>query len=334
MNQKGLIPILILIAVVVLSGAGIAGTLYVSKTIPDFTALNKQSRELSASSSALLNPDNPMPQVPAKRLSVFEILLQRGRISQKTPSSSPPASAKMSIPTPSPSVSVVATTAPTATPTPAARKNTCDVNVTYGKLGGGFSHSLLVTLIYSYSSYNNSYMTGAQWDFTGDGTFDTNMSQSNGTIEHTYPAAGTYTAKLKVQGSDGATTDVCSKSVTVPSGIEIKATGKVYEDLDCDNFPDPSENGVGGAAVRIIKMPENYIYYELNANSNGNYSFSQYIQPDSSLSMAVEPGVAPDGYYSSPKFTATTYTLGNSQTTRNLDIPLITLESINSGICN
>lgn len=217
MNQKGLIPILILIGLVVVTTIAVGGVLYINKTLPDFKIQSNTNTEFTYSPPPTSSNSNS--QSNTQHLSAFQILL--GRI-RATPSSSPSPSPIVSIPTPtpttrpSPTVGVSAT--PTPTPAPVVRKNTCDVNVIYGKLDPSqISSPLLVTLIYSFISYNNVYMTGAQWDFDGDGSWDTDMSQSNGTIEHTFSNSGTYNVKLRVKGSDGSITDVCSKSVTVNS---------------------------------------------------------------------------------------------------------------------
>lgn len=247
-------------------------------------------------------------------------------------------------PIPKPSSSLRPTSSPTPTSTQAAppskvsttKKNTCEANVIYAKLGGGASNPLFVTLVYSFTSSGsgNVYMTGAQWDFDGDGNWDTDMKQSNGTMEHTYSSGGNYNVKLRLQASDGSTTDICSKSVTVPSGVTVRVTGRIYADVNCNNFPEPDEKGVANAPVRISKLPEHSIYAELNTDGNGNFNFSQNIQLNDSLSVSVNSGVVPEGYKSNPKFTAPNYSLGGSQTSMNLDIPIVPIDSINAGACS
>ncbi len=101
------------------------------------------------------------------------------------------------------------TPTPTPTPTPLP-KTTCSINV-------GSINSLTVQFIYSANIYSptNKYMTGAQWDFDSNGSWDTDMSQSNGNISHTYPNAGTYNVRLHLQMSDGEITDACSTTITL-----------------------------------------------------------------------------------------------------------------------
>jgi len=45
---------------------------------------------------------------------------------------------------------------------------------------------------------------GYRWDWTNDGTYDTDWS-SNGTVTHVYPLAGIYTVKLQVKDNDNLT---------------------------------------------------------------------------------------------------------------------------------
>lgn len=331
MNQRGFIPIIVLIGVLAISGIGVAGVLYLNKTIPNITLSSKNNSEFTFSPNQSTPSASSNPQSSPQHLSAFQILLGRNRVAQPSLVPSPSAAIKASSPTPTSHPTSTSRSTQVPSPTPAARKNTCDINVIYGKLGGGASDPLLVTLTYSFSGFNNTYMTGAQWDFNGDGNWDTDMNQSNGIIEHTYGGAGSYIVKLQVKGSDGSVTDVCSKSVTVPSGITVRVTGRIYADVNCNNFPDPSEIGVANAQVRIIKLPEYSIYSEFNTDGSGNFNFSQNIQPNDSLSVNVDTGVVPYGYKSNPKFNGPNYSLGGSQTSMNIDIPIVPVENV--GAC-
>lgn len=194
--------------------------------------------------------------------------------------------AKSSTPKPSPTSSRGPTPTPTATPTQvsAAKKNTCGVNVIYGKLGGVSSDPLLVTMIYSFSSYNNTYMTGAQWDFNGDGNWDTDMKQSNGTMEHTYGSGGNYNVKLRVQGSDGVTTDVCSKTITVKPAVNIILNGQVYTDINCNNSKEAQEEGKAGMIIDIME-PTGLVHGTVTSDGSGNYSYSETIAEDKTVSL-------------------------------------------------
>lgn len=228
MNQSGLIPIIFLISVLVIASVGVAGTLYLNKTIPDITFSGKDNQEFTFSPNPSTASGKSSTPADTQHLSAFQIILNRFK-NNLIPSSSPistvvpkPITPSQTTTSPKPVTTSTQTANPTPTPTPTStpvpvKKNTCDINVIYGKLGGAASDPLLVTLVYSFSGYNNVYMTGAQWDFDGNGSWDTDLKQSNGTIEHTYSQSGTYNVKLQLQGSDGSITDVCTKSVTVSS---------------------------------------------------------------------------------------------------------------------
>ncbi|MDD2823439.1 MAG: SdrD B-like domain-containing protein [Candidatus Daviesbacteria bacterium] len=233
---------------------------------------------------------------------------------------------------PTKSKSQTSTPTPTSTkaPTFSVQKNTCGVEVVYGKMGGISSDPLLVTLVASFTSHNNAYLTGAKWDFEGNGSWDTDLKQSNGQMEHTYPQAGTYTAKLQVQGSDGTYTDICSKSLTVPSGTTVRLTGKVYEDINCNGVPEPSEKGVANATVTIDNT-QTSASTTVNTDSNGNYSFSQNVQSNSYVSLSPGFSPVPPGYKSNPYFTEPTLALNSNQSSVNVDLPLIPNENV--GAC-
>ncbi|MBN1168645.1 hypothetical protein JXA63_02025 [Candidatus Woesebacteria bacterium] len=104
-------------------------------------------------------------------------------------------------PTPTP------TSLPTPTPTSAP---TCSI-VTDTSSG---STPLTVNFIYSvYGGISGHYVDGIQWDFDGDGTWDTDFS-FNGNLFHTYTNPGSYTAKMHAQFSNGFITSVCTKPIT------------------------------------------------------------------------------------------------------------------------
>ena len=66
-------------------------------------------------------------------------------------------------------------------------------------------------------------VSGLQWDYDGDGKWDTDMVLGNYNPQYTYQKAGTYNVKLNVKTSSGDTS--CSKSITVKSaGVECKVS--------------------------------------------------------------------------------------------------------------
>lgn len=90
---------------------------------------------------------------------------------------------------------------------------TCNINanVTSG------SAPLAVDFIYgAIFKGTDDYVTDVQWDFNGDGTWDTAYDYSS---QHppvyTFPNPGNYTAKMHLKTHNGVETDICTKSITV-----------------------------------------------------------------------------------------------------------------------
>lgn len=111
---------------------------------------------------------------------------------------------------------VTPTPAPTPTPTP---KSTCQVNVASKSSDSAPSTITLAAgapYIYKPANLADKYITAVQWDYDGDGNWDTEMSSSNqGLIQRTYQSQGTHTVKAKIQLSDGEVTDICNNSFTL-----------------------------------------------------------------------------------------------------------------------
>lgn len=103
------------------------------------------------------------------------------------------------------------TPAPTASPTPVPA--TCQINAS-PKSGPS---PLQVSLSAGASITNSSYISAAQWDFDGNGSWDTDMSSDVAFYgySHTFTEAGTYNIKMRVQLASGYTTDSCSETITV-----------------------------------------------------------------------------------------------------------------------
>ena len=148
-------------------------------------------------------------------------------------------------------------------------------------------------------------MTDAQWDFDGDGNWDTGWSQSNGTINHNFQNTGTYNVRLHLKMSDGNETSVCTKSVTVPQGFQVSFSGSVFSDINCNNVWDPGDVFVGGVTVNIFRQPAFSLYKTLTTDSSGNFSFSALL--NSGESLTVHPSAVAPPYYkiyhSTPDYT-------------------------------
>jgi len=66
----------------------------------------------------------------------------------------------------------------------------------------------------------------ARWDFDGDGSWDIDYADRktvNDTVTHSYPTAGTFTAKLEVKDTGGLT-DIHTETVNVSTGLVIDFT--------------------------------------------------------------------------------------------------------------
>lgn len=221
-------------------------------------------------------------------------------------------------PTQSPQVTLVPTQKPVS-------KGVCGVNaITVADNLNG------VWLTYSLTSSANAYMTEAQWDFNGDGTWDTDMSPQNGSITRTFDN-GIHTVKLRLKISNGGITDVCSKNISVPVGISVSFSGQVFSDNNCNNTWDPGEDFVPGITVNIFRQPENSLFKTLTTDSGGNFGFSTVIPTDDNLT--IRPGavgtLTPPYYkifYDQPS-----YTLNTSHTSASNTISIIPAE--NTGAC-
>jgi PKD repeat protein len=89
----------------------------------------------------------------------------------------------------------------------------CEINA--DKTSG--SVPLTVNFTYTYVAIYtkaDNWVTGIQWDFDGDGNWDTEMGneQTNIRPTHNY-VAGNYTARMRIQLKSGYTTDVCTKEI-------------------------------------------------------------------------------------------------------------------------
>lgn len=93
-------------------------------------------------------------------------------------------------------------------------KVTCSINtnVTSGSapLAINFSYGA------SFNGTGDDYVTDVQWDFNGDGTWDTpyDYSSQNPPV-YTFSAPGNYTAKMHLKTKQGTETDICTKNITV-----------------------------------------------------------------------------------------------------------------------
>jgi len=128
-------------------------------------------------------------------------------------SASPKASATPS-PTPSPTSTPAPTTAPTPTPTPAPDKPKCIASSIPPSSGPA---PLTVFLHGSGQGQGSSNLVGYQWDYEGNGSWDSDVKLD--AIQHTYTTAGQYTPKYRILGTNDQWSDTC----TYPFSITVTA---------------------------------------------------------------------------------------------------------------
>lgn len=183
-------------------------------------------------------------------------------------------------------------------------------------------------------------MTGAQWDFDGNGSWDTDLSQSNGTISHNFGKAGSYNPKLQLKISDGKMTPICTKTITVSSGITVSFTGKVFRDNNCNDIREPDEPGISGMPVRFFKSDYSS-YKTITSGGDGDYNLTATIADNASLTIQPSPDLNLYSNVSDPSVVSYSpykihydvpfATLNATQKSINKDVPLVPSE--NTGSC-
>ena len=279
MRQDGFTPVILLFVV--------AAIAVVSLTVAFSIVLKKQSdsppaqKEIAQENSSFNTEKEPLPTITQ-------------------------------IPTPNKtSTPKTATSQPKATPTSAVKYNTCSVN-----LLADTSSQNNVRLSAGASSKNGSYIKGAQWDFNGNGSWDTDMNLSNQSTTHNY-SNGTYTIRLRTLMSDGSTTEVCTKSVSVPFGFTVSLDGTVYEDRNCNDMKEPYEKGLAGVTVGITNMDGYGTLATLTTDSNGYYKFSYTLAAGNAIT--VSPYDKPLDNYGVTN-TRHKITLNSAQTSISMDL--------------
>lgn len=177
MNQKGFIPIIYIIVILLVLG-GILGSLFYSKDKTNNTPAPSPQLQISPSpSSSTANEQKIISSIP-------------------TP-------APTQIPTSTP---VIPSSTPTQTSTPAP-KVTCAINT---DMSSGWAP---LNVHFSYSASDQSKVTAQEWDLDGNGTWESEQSNTN----WVYNDAKSYEAKLRLKLSNGGYSDICSKTIVVNS---------------------------------------------------------------------------------------------------------------------
>lgn len=95
------------------------------------------------------------------------------------------------------------------TPTPVSRSfNPSCLVTTLGPNPTSGTAPLIVNTLYASAQAGGSFtISGYQWDFDGDGTWDEDVSENP--VSHTYINPGTYSPVYRVKGSDGSLSETC-----------------------------------------------------------------------------------------------------------------------------
>ena len=205
MNQRGMAPLLIPIgiaALIIIGGSIFYAVNRNNEVDPAIPAMIMPSDETPASSSATL------PVAPSFKPATKPAVKPSASVTPKPTSSSTASS------TPNPSQNASSQPAKTPEPTPTTGpKVTCGVH--FDPTSG--TAPVDVKLIYSasFTHSNGDYVTNVQWDWDGDGNWDTDLSPNNQHTTHNYGSAGSYNVKMRLETQNGLKSDVCSNSITI-----------------------------------------------------------------------------------------------------------------------
>lgn len=202
MNQKGIIPLYILIGILIIGSVG--GLVYLKQTTSKASIANPATASPSATPSATALPDKQQTVAPKK-----------SNPAASTPSPSP----KRSIsPTPAPTASqppaspASKTSTPVSTPAPTPKpKPVCSVTVIPSSSGTApYEASVCV------GNNSNPYQSVQQElvDYDGNGSWDYQGAQY-GCHSYTFQTPGTFSPKAKIIGSSGEESEICQTTITV-----------------------------------------------------------------------------------------------------------------------
>lgn len=196
-NQRGLAPILIIVGVII----ALVTVLYIKNNNQSASNGNKLDNLDSAQVTPTISAASPAPttkNTPVK----------------STPTSTPKPNTPSATSTP---VQAQPTSGPTVTPQPPTPTPVppviCNINI--DKSNG--PAPLTVTFVYS-ASYiqSDGYVTNVQWDFNGDGNWDTPYdTSSQHPAPYTFSSSGNYTPRMHLQTQGGRESSVCTTSITV-----------------------------------------------------------------------------------------------------------------------
>jgi hypothetical protein len=184
----------------------LSGGLYI-KDSKIFNKSDKSIANVTTSPTPLPSPS----EIPIASYAPLKTTPRPKSVINPTPTPIPQASTTS---TPNPTSAATSSPSPSSSPTPTPQPLViCDVHFdpTTGVA------PVEVKLIYgaSYGGGDDNYVTNVQWDWDGDGNWDTDFSVNNQHLTHIYQSPGTYNARMHLQTKGGATSDVCTGSITI-----------------------------------------------------------------------------------------------------------------------
>ncbi|MBE3136568.1 MAG: PKD domain-containing protein, partial [Thermoplasmata archaeon] len=159
-------------------------------------------------------------------------------------------------------------------PGPSGAENTAPT----AEAGGPYMEYVNATITFnaSKSTDTNGRITGYKWDWTNDGTWDTDWL-TNPTTTHVYTLVGSYTVKLQVK-DNGSATDDDTASVTIQALPVIYASQEALDFLNSSfglEFTTPfyGTDTNGDDVVDTFTDPNHLLTFVRFANVDGSASF-------------------------------------------------------------
>jgi hypothetical protein len=140
-------------------------------------------------------------------------------------------------------------------------------------------------------------ITGYRWDFTNDGTYDTDWSTSP-TASHIYDTEDEYEVTLQVKDDFGATdTDTTSVDISIEPPLDTDGDG-ISDDIDTDDdndgLDDETEEDLGSdpkdeTDVLTIEIGDN-TYHFVDTDGDGEFDTIYNPQSDKSAEVSIKDG--------------------------------------------
>jgi hypothetical protein len=141
-----------------------------------------------------------------------------------------------------------------------------------------------ITFDGSKSTDSDGTIVGYRWDWTNDGTYDTDWLTTK-TTTHAYSVVGKYTVNLQVKDNTNATsTDTATVDIIVDTDADDDGLSDVIETQLGSDINDESD-------VKVITI-DGVTYYLVDTNQDGQ--FDKFYNPSTSISTAL---LLEDGKY-------------------------------------